>query len=134
MFQLTVRLPDGTEKVWNVNNTTLRALKEAYGDESKEWVGKKVRVEVREQVVRGVPRRVIYGYPVAEARPAREQAREELAHFIEKLRGMGLKAVSVGELRSYVKAVVGEVSEDDVKAMVQEMGLPIDERGRVRLQ
>ena len=66
VFQITVRLPDGAEKTWNVNNTTLRTLAQAFGDDTVNWRGRKVRVEVREQVVRGVPRRVIYGYPVAE--------------------------------------------------------------------
>jgi hypothetical protein len=63
-FELDVRLPSGEEKIWTLNQTTIRRLIEAYGDDTAGWVGKKVRLVVERMVVRKEPRNVIFGYPV----------------------------------------------------------------------
>ena len=64
VFQIGVRLPNGDTKIWTVNRTTLRRLAEAWGDETEHWVGKKVKVKLVEQNVRGELKKVIYGFPV----------------------------------------------------------------------
>jgi len=61
-FLIDVKLPDGSTKTWTMNKTTLRNLMEAYGDETKNWVGRKVKINVRVDFVRGVPRKVLYGF------------------------------------------------------------------------
>ena len=43
-YRFKVKLPDGTEKIWTMNLTTLKNLKEKWGDETKNWVGKHVLV------------------------------------------------------------------------------------------
>ena len=72
VFEVNVKLPDGEVKLWTMNRTTLRRCVEAWGDESKAWIGKKVRVQLREQNVRGVMRTVIYGVPIKEELPKAE--------------------------------------------------------------
>jgi len=63
-FQIEVKLPNGSEKTWTMNKTTRKRLAAAYGDDSLEWVSKKVRVELLKQNVRGELKIVIYGHPV----------------------------------------------------------------------
>ena len=64
-FEIDVRLSDGSEKVWTVNKTTLQNLAEVYGDETKNWVGRKVYLAVRTREMRNEPRKVILGFPDA---------------------------------------------------------------------
>jgi len=62
-FFIDVELPSGTSKTWVMNKTTRRRLAAAYGDDSVNWIGRNVRVEVVKQNVRGQLRDVIYGHP-----------------------------------------------------------------------
>jgi hypothetical protein len=82
-FELDVRLPDGSEKVWTLNKTTLRRLAEAYGDDTKSWVGRKVRLTVETVIVRKEPRQVIFGYPVGAEEEAVKQLMESLARAMK---------------------------------------------------
>ena len=63
-FQIEVKLPNGSQKTWTMNRTTCRRLASAYGDDSKDWIGRKVRVELLTQNVQGKMTTVIYGHPV----------------------------------------------------------------------
>lgn len=63
-FHIEIRLPSGLEKTWPMNMTTCRRLAAVYGDDSIDWVGRKVRVELLRQSVRGEMKMVIYGHPV----------------------------------------------------------------------
>jgi len=72
VFEVNVRLPNGEVKLWTMNRTTLMRCIEAWGDETKAWVGKQVRIQLREQNVRGVMRTVIYGVPIKEELPPAE--------------------------------------------------------------
>jgi hypothetical protein len=65
-FRIKVRLPDQRTKIWTMNKTTRRELAEAYGDDTENWVGKPVRVEIVQMKVRGQTKGVIYGHPVDE--------------------------------------------------------------------
>ena len=66
VFEIAVRLPSGEEKIWTMNRTTQRRCIEAWGKETKNWIGKKLRIELREQSVKGVMKKVIYGFPTAD--------------------------------------------------------------------
>jgi len=102
VFRMPVKLPDGTEKLWTVNTTTIRNLTQAYGDETEAWVGKKVRVEVKRNVpVRGVLRDIIYGYPVLEAKTATEK---ELQDVVSELKGAGMSKVKDTVLEAFLRA------------------------------
>lgn len=72
VFEIHVRLPSGEEKLWTMNGTTQRRCAEAWGDETKAWIGKKVQVQLREQGVRGTMRTVIYGIHIREELPKAE--------------------------------------------------------------
>jgi len=43
-YRFKVKMPDGTEKFWTMNKTTLKNLKDKWGDETKNWIGKHVLV------------------------------------------------------------------------------------------
>lgn len=60
-FNVSVKLPDGRTKLWTMNKTTQRALSEAWGDETEQWINKKVKVKVTEQSVRGEMKQVVFG-------------------------------------------------------------------------
>lgn len=64
IFQISVSLHDGRRKTWTMNKTTRKRLAEAYGDDTEDWVGKYVKVEIAKQLVRGEPKDVLYGRPV----------------------------------------------------------------------
>lgn len=84
VFEIGVKLPSGEVKFWTLNRTTQHRCAEAWGDETRNWIGKQVKVEVREQNVRGVIRKVLYGIPIkeelpkAEAKPMAPQKAEEM--------------------------------------------------------
>jgi hypothetical protein len=80
-FELDVRLPDGTVKSWTVNRTTLGRLVEAWGPDTKAWVGRRMRLAVQLTRVGKDMRRVIYGYPVG----GEEEAVKEVMADVRKL-------------------------------------------------
>jgi len=63
-LEIAVKLPSGKQKIWTPNKTTLKNLAKVYGDETSEWTGRKVHVELAKQNVRGEMKLVIYGHPV----------------------------------------------------------------------
>jgi hypothetical protein len=61
---IPVRLPNGEPRIWTLNQTTINKLIDAYGDETKGWIDKNVKLTVANIVVRGELRKAIYGEPV----------------------------------------------------------------------
>jgi hypothetical protein len=59
-FEITVRLPEGDEKVVSLNNTSKAALMDSYGENSDGWVGKDARVEIITQKVGSDFKDVLY--------------------------------------------------------------------------
>ena len=78
VFEIAVRLPSGEEKILTMNSTTQRRCMEAWGNETRNWIGKRLRIELREQNVRGVIKRVIYGYPLADRVSDTSAANEDI--------------------------------------------------------
>ncbi|MEM2351236.1 MAG: hypothetical protein QXT26_02395 [Thermoproteota archaeon] len=66
VFEIDVKLPSGEVRTWTMNTTTQRRCAEAFGDETGNWVNKKVKIQLREQNVRGVMKTVVYGVPIRE--------------------------------------------------------------------
>jgi len=99
VFEIGVKLPSGEVKLWTMNRTTQRRCAEAWGDETRNWIGKKVRIQLREQNVRGIMKTVIYGIPVeeelkAEAKPAApSEAEETVTLTLSKEEAERLKAL-----------------------------------------
>ena len=69
VFEIAVRLPSGEEKIWTMNRTTQRRCIEAWGKETRNWIGKRLRIELREQSVKSVMKKVIYGFPIVDKAP-----------------------------------------------------------------
>ena len=59
-FSIGVKLPNGDEKTMSLNNTSKQNMIDAYGDESKAWVGKAATVHIREEKVGNDFKDVIY--------------------------------------------------------------------------
>jgi len=62
VFDIGVKLPNGQKRIWTMNTTSQRLVASKYGTETKDWVGKKVRVKVVQQAIRGELKNVIYAY------------------------------------------------------------------------
>ena len=62
-FNIGVELPDGTEKIASLNATSFNLLIDFYGDDTKEWVGKDVRLDIKSQKVGSDFKDVIYITP-----------------------------------------------------------------------
>jgi len=68
IFEIDVMLPPDARFIpWFMNSTTQNRCVEAWGKETKNWIDKRVRVELKEQNVRGQMQTVIYGVPLKEA-------------------------------------------------------------------
>lgn len=78
-LQLGIKLPNGEERKWSANNTSLRRLVAAWGKNSDSWEGKKVKLYQTLQNVRGNEKFVVYGQPAEEkpAEPAKEEKKKE---------------------------------------------------------
>lgn len=59
-FEMKVQLK-GEEYDWLPNKTSLRAFSDAYGDESDNWLAKKIKLYSVEQNVGGKIKQVVYG-------------------------------------------------------------------------
>ena len=59
---------DWGPRTWTLNVTTWDRLLDAFSDDEDKWIGKKVRVRVKEENVRGTPRQVLYGEPYVKAK------------------------------------------------------------------
>ena len=78
VFEIPVRLPSGEQKIWTMNRTTQRRCMEAWGNETRNWVGKRLRIKLKEQNVKGVMKTVIYGFPLADRVSDMSAAKEDI--------------------------------------------------------
>ena len=58
-FEIGVQLPNGETKKWTMNLTSQRAIAQAYGKQTENWVNKQAVVFTQDQVVSGTMRKVI---------------------------------------------------------------------------
>lgn len=65
-LEIRVKLPNGKSRIWTPNRTTLKKLAKVFGDDSDTWVGKRVKLSIVTQNVRGEMREIIYGDAVVE--------------------------------------------------------------------
>lgn len=59
-FEIGVSLPNGDIRKWTMNKTSQRAVAQAYGTDTNNWVGKSVSVFISTQNVSGKMKQVIY--------------------------------------------------------------------------
>ena len=62
-FMITVQLSDGAERTVRLNNTSRALLCNAYGKESKDWIGKEATIRGSEEMVGRDVRWVMYVRP-----------------------------------------------------------------------
>lgn len=58
-----VGLADGEEKIFTLSNKNQGKMLEAFGDDSKNWIGKKVQVEIVKKDIGGTTKTLIYLKP-----------------------------------------------------------------------
>lgn len=85
VFQISVGLPDQRNKTWTMNKTTRKRLIEAWGDDSANWVNKKVQIKMTMQNVRGEMRTVLWGYPIEVVTPPKQAKIESPAKKTDKI-------------------------------------------------
>lgn len=66
VFQITVKLPDGKEKVLTMNKTSQNSLKLAYGANTENWAGKHCEVDFIQQLSFGKMADVLFLKPLQE--------------------------------------------------------------------
>jgi len=126
VFQVRVRTPGGDVKTWTMNKTTMSRLEAAWGDETKNWVGKKVRVELVNMSVRGQFRTVVFGYPVVtEEKVVADEARK----LLENMKAAGLKRVSTSDLEKFLRFSGLKVTAEE---FIKGLGLTV-KNGEVQL-
>jgi len=60
-FDILIELPDGKTRRWSMNKTSQRTVAKIWDtDETKQWIGKQVKVHVLDQQVKKEMRKVIY--------------------------------------------------------------------------
>ena len=60
VFNISVKLPDGSNKIWTMNKTSQRAVAKAYGTGTALWINRPVTLFTTTQNVRGTMKQVIY--------------------------------------------------------------------------
>lgn len=113
VFQIKVQIPDGRKKTWTMNKTTRKKLAKSWGDDSTNWVNRKVRIRISPQNVRGEIKDVIYGEPTdAFAEPPSKQEKIDSA-FPES-------TLKVNTIINDIIAAKPEITNDTIKRMVKE--------------
>lgn len=73
---LLIQLSDGRVKPWLANQTTIKRLIEAWGDDCDQWVKRQIKIRKMRQMVRGEERDVLYGSPLVETLPTSDQTKQ----------------------------------------------------------
>lgn len=71
-LNFTAKLSDGEEKTYTANGTTQKNLTNEYGDDTKNWMNKNLKVWVVRQVVKGKMTNVLYLTPEHWTEPVRD--------------------------------------------------------------
>lgn len=58
---------------WTLNKTTLRKIINKWGDETKKWIGKKIKLKKVKVLVRGEEKESIIGEPLEETQKGEEK-------------------------------------------------------------
>jgi len=63
--RVVVKLANDETRTWTMNNTTWDRCVSAFGSNPDGWVGKHITIDVQMMSIRGEPKKVIFGVPVA---------------------------------------------------------------------
>lgn len=56
----------GDPYTWGMNSTTWDRLIDSFGEDSQMWIGKRVKLKLDRQMIRGEDKQVMYGVPYQE--------------------------------------------------------------------
>jgi hypothetical protein len=73
---------------WGFNTTTWDRLIDAFGEDSAQWKGKKVKVKLENQTVRGEQKQIIFGVPYKEPQQKLEEASNVESEILEKVKAL----------------------------------------------
>lgn len=59
-LQIGLKIASGEDKILTLNPTSKNMLIDQYGDDTKDWIGKEVRIHIVRTLVSGEMKRVIY--------------------------------------------------------------------------
>jgi hypothetical protein len=85
---------------WGFNTTTWDRLIDAFGEDSAQWKGKKVKVKLENQTVRGEQKQIIFGVPYKEPQQKLEEASNVESEILEKV-----KALSAEQKKALLEAL-----------------------------
>ena len=64
---------DGTKKVWTTNNTSLKRLAKAWGEDTKDWTFPcYAKMKIAAMMVQGDLKDVVFGYPTTDPNPQKK--------------------------------------------------------------
>jgi len=66
--RVVVRLQNGEDRSWTMNNTTWDALIDGFGAEPETWLEKRIQLRKEQMTIRGETKTVLYGKPYSEAK------------------------------------------------------------------
>ncbi len=82
VLSFNVLLADGSEKIYSANTTTQKNLIKAWGDDTSDWVNKRIRAWIVKQVIAGEMKDILVFTPEG-ANSAQEEVKEEEIPIIE---------------------------------------------------
>ena len=63
VFEIGVKLEDGSRRVWIMSKTNQRTIARAYGPDTKNWIGRSFELFILLQNINGIIKKVIYVKP-----------------------------------------------------------------------
>ena len=83
---IPVKLSGGEQKLWSCNVTTWDSLFDTFGEKAEDWIGRRVKIVVKEENVRGTVKKVLYGEAVGgQASVKSVMSNSEFQQHLEKL-------------------------------------------------
>jgi len=88
---------------WGFNTTTWDRLIDAFGEDSAQWKGKKVKVKLENQTVRGEQKQIIFGVPYRE--PQQKLAADQQGNPLDADLMTKVKALPLEQKRALLEAL-----------------------------
>ena len=98
VYGVTVLLPNKTNKMWTLNKTTYNDCWDEWGDESENWIGKKLKIATENRKIRGEKKTIIYGEPTQENSQPQQDKLMSNQQFTERLEKLGIDVEAFNKL------------------------------------
>lgn len=94
VMNFRVKIED-EEKTFTPNKTNLRIFMTAWGDESKNWIGKKFKVKLMEMNVFGKIKKSIHAIPFTKIRDSKHITEEEAEDMVREIEELNHKIETI---------------------------------------